>query len=192
VARSALLLAGLAISLAACGSGVAGHPKVDKTTTTTTGKPPPTAAEATFLHDLLAVDSADKSGAATLTTLQANQSTGTTYSVPQILAAVTPVTGAITTALNDLTVLIPSLPANMTSAAQVMSDTLSETLNVYSVSTMAAQGETGLSYETAAESAAIAEEAIADLQSNESETAPLINDAESTYVAAMQSDYGTS
>ena len=45
----------------------------------------------------------------------------------------TPVTNATTMALRDLTALLPVVPANMTTAAQTLSSTLSKARQLYQV-----------------------------------------------------------
>lgn len=96
-------------------------------TTTAPTLPPPTPAENALLQDLYNVKSAGQTASASLTIASANQATGASSdSLSQITAAVTPVTLYLTTALNQLTAVIPTLPANalLTQTAQTLSSNL--------------------------------------------------------------------
>jgi len=192
--RRVILVAMAAVGQAACGSGAGGHSatKVSEVTTTTERKSSPTAAEVAFDGDLVAVDSADKTAAASLTTLHASQATGTAYSQTQVVSSIAPVSAALTTAVNALTTLIPGLPANMNSQAQALSSTMSNALNVYQLATSTVQEEASLPSMSASVESALAASTIVDLQADVSEQGALVIDAERPYVAAMQGDYSTS
>jgi len=161
----------------------------DASTTTTTTLPAPTAAEESFFQDILNLSSTEKAVTASLTTTQANQTTGTAYTAQEVSADVAPVTTALRTAINDLTQLIPSLPANSTTYAQSLSSALSSALEGYQVDTQIALSSAGASYLDAAEQSADVEVEIAELQGDVTIEGALISPPEREFILTMGTDY---
>jgi hypothetical protein len=142
--------------------------------------------------DLVAINAADKNAAASLTTAQADEATGSvTYTQAQVLATVAPVTNAITTALRDLTALIPSVPANMTSVAQALSSALSDALEMYQVAAQSNQPEVGLP-DVAGINAADVKVLTSELQIDVTDEGGLIAGADRNYVLTLEDNYSVS
>jgi hypothetical protein len=87
--------------------------------------PPATQAEESLTQDLLSVGTSVKTVTASLTTVQADAATGTSYVPSQVTAEMAPVANALTTAIQQLTATIPTLPGNTVASARLLSDTLS-------------------------------------------------------------------
>jgi hypothetical protein len=156
------------------------------------GKPSPPAAQVALVGDLVAINAADKNAAASLTTAQADEATGSvTYTQAQVLATVAPVTNAITTALRDLTALIPSVPANMTSVAQALSSALSDALEMYQVAAQSNQPEVGLP-DVAGINAADVKVLTSELQIDVTDEGGLIAGADRNYVLTLEDNYSVS
>lgn len=117
-------------ALTACGS-LHGPSSSTRVTVTTTPLPPASAGEAALAQDLPAVATAVKAASASLTTIQANEATGTSYSPSQVTVVMAPVTGALTTSIQGLTAAIPTLPGNTVAPARLLSNTLSTSLEQF-------------------------------------------------------------
>lgn len=158
----------------------------------TAGKPSSPAAQVTLVGDLVAINTAEKNATASLTTAQADEATGSaTYTQAQVLAIATPVTDAITTALTDLTTLIPSVPANMSSPAQALSSALSDALEMYQLASESNRPEVGLP-NAAGINAADVKVLTSELQIDVTDEGGLIADADRNYVLALNDDYSVS
>jgi len=114
-----LTVAALALAACAHSAGPSAAAHLPSTTTiaapTTTAPRPPHAssAEDALLVDLSALNTAYRSAGTALTTMKANKATkSNSYTAAQVNAAIAPTAGALTTAINQLTAVIPTLPAD--------------------------------------------------------------------------------